>query len=47
VCTNCHGVEYSLSALSDVELVQNNFNAPPKKDVPSLEMVRERRRANH
>jgi predicted CXXCH cytochrome family protein len=30
VCLTCHGLEFSLDALSDPELIQHNFNAAPK-----------------
>jgi hypothetical protein len=30
VCLKCHGLEFSLDALSDQELITQNFNAAPK-----------------
>jgi hypothetical protein len=30
VCLNCHGLEFSLNALNDPELIKHNFNAAPK-----------------
>lgn len=30
VCLTCHGLEFSLDALSDPELIKHNFNAAPK-----------------
>ncbi len=42
VCANCHGVEFSLAALSDPELIANNFYSRPTRRVESLAWVRER-----
>jgi len=42
VCMNCHGLEYSLSALSSDELVNNNFVGNPDKSHPTFKLIRER-----
>ena len=31
VCMQCHGLPFAIDALADRELIQNNFNAQPKK----------------
>lgn len=41
VCANCHGLQFSLNALSDPELVRSNYAQPPAVQVDSVEMVRE------
>ncbi|WP_309379857.1 cytochrome c3 family protein [Cerasicoccus frondis] len=40
-CINCHGLQFSLNALSDQKLIRNNFNGQPEVFVESLEMARE------
>ena len=44
VCTQCHGLEFSIDALADVELVRHNFNGAPGIHVPSTDLAVERRR---
>jgi hypothetical protein len=44
VCTQCHGLEFSIDALADVELVRHNFNGAPGIHVPSVDLAVERRR---
>ena len=39
VCMNCHGYGFSLDALSDVELIANNFMGKPSKQSEIPEMV--------
>lgn len=41
VCLNCHGVEFSVAALSNKELHNNNFSSPPT-DHETFELIRER-----
>jgi mono/diheme cytochrome c family protein len=44
VCMQCHGLGFSLDALSDDALIRNNFNGKPTKHVKSLDMAEERLR---
>jgi hypothetical protein len=39
-CMHCHGLEFSLSALADHELIRRNFDGPPQNRVRSLEKAR-------
>ncbi|MCC9600669.1 cytochrome c3 family protein [Stieleria sp. JC731] len=39
VCLNCHGLEYSLSALADEELIRNGFAGEPSERNKSVEMA--------
>jgi len=39
VCMNCHGYGFSLDALSDIELIANNFMGKPSKSSKIPEMV--------
>jgi predicted CXXCH cytochrome family protein len=45
VCMKCHGVGFSLDALADPRLVDENFGAPPAGHLSTLDMVRARARA--
>jgi len=40
VCMNCHGLEFSLDALADEQLVTNNFNGNPNSSLGLMKMVR-------
>ncbi|MEO0508914.1 MAG: cytochrome c3 family protein [Verrucomicrobiota bacterium] len=40
-CINCHGLQFSLNALADDELIKRNFQGMPTTFVDSLEMARE------
>ncbi|MGX5172852.1 ammonia-forming cytochrome c nitrite reductase subunit c552 [Aliikangiella sp. IMCC44653] len=42
VCMNCHGLEFSLSALADEALIENNFSRAPDKNHPAIQLVKER-----
>lgn len=42
VCMNCHGLGFSMDALADKDLVNNNFNGLPKVHVQSIDLVNER-----
>ncbi len=44
VCMNCHGYEFSVNALADVELVKTNFNGKPKVMIESVKMALKRER---
>ena len=41
-CMKCHGLEFSINALADEELIQHNFNRSPQKEIPSLDWAKER-----
>lgn len=40
VCTQCHGLQYSLDALADADLIKNNFAEPPSAHVESIDMAK-------
>lgn len=40
VCTKCHGLQYSLDALADSDLIKKNFNEPPSAHVESIDMAK-------
>ncbi len=40
-CIHCHGLQFSLNALADKDLVQKNFRGTPKVHVKSFEMIEE------
>jgi formate-dependent nitrite reductase cytochrome c552 subunit len=42
VCMSCHGLGYSIDALADSTLIQENFLGRPRVHVRSLDMVAER-----
>lgn len=42
VCMNCHGMEFSLSALVDENLIKNNFSSPPDMSLKTIELLKER-----
>lgn len=42
VCITCHGLEFSINALADRELIDRNFRGRPAIHVESMEMVRRR-----
>lgn len=42
VCLNCHGVEFSVAALADENLLKNNFSSPVEKDHTTFKLIRER-----
>ena len=44
VCLACHGLQFSLDALADAELVARNFDRPPKRQVTSIRMALSRRK---
>ncbi len=45
VCMNCHGLKFSMDALADNVLVQENFRGRPSVHVATLAMVESRMRA--
>lgn len=44
VCMQCHSLEFSIDALADEELIQNNFSGKPKVHVESVDWALERER---
>jgi hypothetical protein len=42
VCMNCHSLGFSIDALSDPELVNNNFKGSPLKHIESIDMALKR-----
>ena len=41
VCTKCHGLGFSIDALQNKQLINNNFATPPSKHIPLIEMWNE------
>jgi len=44
VCTSCHGLEFSIDALADPELVEGNFNGRPTTHIDSVDWAVRRAR---
>ena len=42
-CLNCHGLEYSLSALADQQLLDNNFQGQPEMPYAPMDFARNER----
>lgn len=42
VCMQCHSLEFSIDALADETLINNNFNGKPAEHVPSMDWAVER-----
>ena len=42
VCMNCHGLDFSINALADKDLIKRNFNRPPAADIQSSSWVKKR-----
>ncbi len=42
VCINCHGLGFSIDALQDTTLIDNNYSKPPAKHIPLVEMWHEK-----
>jgi hypothetical protein len=42
VCMNCHGLAFSIDALADEKLVENNFSGAPGQHIASIEMAKRR-----
>lgn len=40
-CLNCHGLEFSLNALADRDLIERNFNGQPSVKVDSMRLAEE------
>jgi hypothetical protein len=45
VCTECHGLAFSIDALADRELIRRNFEGSPAMHVESLELAERRKQA--
>lgn len=43
VCMQCHSLEFSIDALADTTLIQNNFNGLPGKHIPSIDWAKQRK----
>lgn len=41
-CMQCHSLEFSIDALADPDLINNNFNGLPTHHVPGIEMATQR-----
>lgn len=41
VCTSCHGLQFSMNALADTELIRRNFSGEPSVHVKSIEMAKD------
>ena len=39
VCMNCHGLEFSIDALADPELIENNFKGKPGIHIESMDLA--------
>jgi len=42
VCMSCHGLKFSLSALTDQKLIRNNFQGRPEKVHPTFKLIEQR-----
>ena len=42
VCMDCHGLGFSIDALADEKLINNNFNGMPSVHVESIDLVKRR-----
>lgn len=42
VCMSCHSLEFSIDALADEELINNNFKGKPQNHVPSIDWAKKR-----
>lgn len=42
VCMQCHSLEFSIDALADRKLIENNFSHPPTDHVPSVDWALKR-----
>ncbi len=47
VCMDCHGLQFSLNALADPELINNNFSSKPKTHVESIDWAIKRLESKH
>ncbi len=42
VCMQCHSLEFSIDALADPQLINNNFNGQPSEHIPSIDWALKR-----
>ena len=42
VCMHCHSLEFSIDALADPELINNNFHGKPSQHIPSIDWALQR-----
>lgn len=42
VCMNCHSLEFSIDALAEKSLIDNNFNGKPSQHIPSIDWAKKR-----
>ncbi|WP_415885867.1 cytochrome c3 family protein [Neptuniibacter sp. QD37_6] len=42
VCMDCHSLSFSIDALADEVLIENNFKGLPSQNIPSIQMVLDR-----
>ena len=42
VCMLCHGLGFSIDALADSKLIENNFSGKPGIHIESLDLVKKR-----
>jgi hypothetical protein len=40
VCMQCHGLAFSIDALADEQLIENNFQGNPARHIQSMDMAR-------
>lgn len=39
ICMSCHGLNFSIDALADEDLIKNNFSGKPSKHIESIDMA--------
>ena len=42
ICMSCHSLSFSIDALADTHLINNNFNGKPESHVPSIDWAKQR-----
>jgi hypothetical protein len=42
VCMNCHGIDFTINSLADIDLIRKNFSGPSSIKVQSTEWVKKR-----
>ena len=42
VCMQCHGLEFSINAMADRDLIDRNFKGQPTVKIQSMELARAR-----
>ena len=41
VCTDCHGLQFSMNAMTDPLLIKSNFSSPPTQSHPGIQWTTE------